>query len=250
MNDEERLSDLYFQLSSADRRRIIEELMKESLKLNEVAKKLDMTATEAFRQLQRLTDVGLLEKIPDGRYRSTSYSRLVLEASSSLRFISKNKEHLIGRDTSLLPAEFRTRLGELSNAVLRTDTVPNLNRATEVFGTAKNRIDLMVEQRLESHAQVIRQKITEGVRVRFLMQKSMLSTLPNEPPSDRSLSEVRTIPKVCAMVILIDDTAIVSFPRSDGTMDYAILVGGDSRAVKWASDLFEDQWRKARPVQV
>jgi predicted transcriptional regulator len=250
MTDDEQLSDLYFQLSSADRRKIIEELLRESLKLNEIAKRLDMTATEAFRQLQRLTDAGLLEKIPDGRYRSTSYARLVLEASSTLQFISKYKGHLISRDTSLLPPEFRTRLGELSNAVLRSDTVPNLNRATEVFGTAKKRIDLMVEQRLESHAQVVRQKITEGVRVRFLLQDSMLPTLPNEPPSDRSLSEVRAIPKVCAMVILIDEMAIISLPRSDGTMDYAILVGGDARAVKWASDLFEDQWSKARPLQV
>jgi predicted transcriptional regulator len=62
--DEDRLSDLHFQLSNADRRRIVEELLKENLKLNEVAKKLDITPTEAFRQLQRLTDAGLLEKIP------------------------------------------------------------------------------------------------------------------------------------------------------------------------------------------
>jgi predicted transcriptional regulator len=53
--DEDRLSDLHFQLSSADRRRIIEELQTQNLKLNEVAKKMGFTATEAFRQLQRLT---------------------------------------------------------------------------------------------------------------------------------------------------------------------------------------------------
>ncbi len=249
MTEEERLSDLYFQLSSADRRKMIEELLRESLKLNEVAKKLDMTATEAFRQLQRLTDAGLLEKAPDGKYRSTSYARLVLDSSSSLDFLSKHKEHLLGRDTSLLPFEFRLRLGELSNAVLKADMVPNLNDATEAFKGVKRRLDLMVEQRLEAHGQVIRQKVAEGVRTRLLMQESMLATLPKDKPSEMLQAETRITPRVCAMIILIDDTAVISLPKTDGTMDYAIFVGDDARSLKWASDLFEDQWKKARPLR-
>jgi predicted transcriptional regulator len=250
MSEEERLSDIYFQLSSLDRRKIIEELLKESLKLNEIAKKLDLTATEAFRQLQRLTDAGLLEKIPDGKYRSTPYAKLVLESASALNFLSKHKEHLMDRDTSLLPPEYRARLGELSNAVLKANMITNLNDATEAFKRAKKRLDLMVEQRLEVHGQIINQKISEGVKTRFLMQESMLATLPKGPPPERkSLSEVKVLPKVCAMVILIDDTAVISFPKLDSTMDYAIFVGEDAASVKWASDLFEDQWKKAKPLR-
>jgi predicted transcriptional regulator len=250
MTEEERLSDLYFQMSSADRRRILEELTQEGLKLNDVARKLDMTATEAFRQLQRLSDAGLLEKAPDGKYRSTSYARLILESSSQFQFLTKFKAHLMGRDLSLLPLEFRSRLGELSGMVLKPDTVPNLNDATEAFKKAKVRIDLMVEQRLEAHSQVIRQRIEDGVKVRFLLQESMLATLPKGPPPEGHRSEVRTIPKVCAMVILIDDTLVVSFPQTDGKMDYAVLVGEDPRALKWGSDLFEEQWKKGRSLRV
>ncbi len=69
--DDDRVSNLFFQLSSAERRKMIDELQKEGLKLNEVAKKLGITATEAFRRLQRLTDAGFLEKVPDGKYCST-----------------------------------------------------------------------------------------------------------------------------------------------------------------------------------
>jgi predicted transcriptional regulator len=41
---------------------------------------------------------------------------------------------------------------------------------------------------------------------------------------------------------------VVSFPQSDGKMDYAVFVGEDPRALKWGSDLFEDQWKRARPL--
>ena len=155
--DEERISDIHFQLSNADRRRIIEELQTQNLKLNEVAKKLDITATEAFRQLQRLTDAGLLEKTSEGRYRSTPYSRLILESSTAMDFLSKHREYFLDHDTSLIPPQFRARFGELSKTVLHTEAVANINTATEVLKNAEKRIDVMAEQRLEHHGQILRQ---------------------------------------------------------------------------------------------
>jgi predicted transcriptional regulator len=245
--DEERLSDLHFQLASADRRRIVEELLKEDLKLNEVAKRMGITATEAFRQLQRLTDAGLLEKMPDGRYHSTRYAKLILDASASLSFISKNREHFVDHDASLIPPEFRGRLGELINTDLLTETVPNLNRGTEAFKKAEKRIDLMVEQRLEQHNQVIKQRASEGVPVRFLMQDSLLDSVKGELSSAKPSGEVRSVPRICAMVLLIDESMVLGLPRTDGRMDYQLFSSNDPVAVKWGDDLFEDQWKKARP---
>ena len=174
--DEDRLSDLHFQLSSADRRRIIEELQTQNLKLNEVAKKLDITATEAFRQLQRLTDAGFLEKTSDGRYRSTPYSRLILESSAAMDFLSKHREYFLEHDTSLIPPQFRARFGELSKTVLLTEAVVNLNTGTEVLKNAEKRIDAMNEQHLEHNGQILRQRSLEGVKVRSLLQENMIES--------------------------------------------------------------------------
>ena len=156
--DEDHLSDLLFQLSSADRRRIIEELQTQTLKLNEVAKKLDITATEAFRQVQRLTDAGFLEKTSDGKYRSTPYSKLILESSAAMDFLSKHREYFLGHDTSLIPPQFRARFGELSKTVLLTEAVVNLNTSTEVFKNAEKRIYVMNEQHLNYNGQILRQQ--------------------------------------------------------------------------------------------
>jgi predicted transcriptional regulator len=245
--DEDRLSDLHFQLSSADRRRIIEELQTQNLKLNEVAKKMGFTATEAFRQLQRLTDAGFLEKTSDGKYRSTPYSKLILESSAAMDFLSRHREYFLEHDASLIPPPFRARFGELSKTVLNTEAVPNINTGSEVLKNAEKRIDVMGEYRLEQHVQIARQKSLEGVKVRTILQENNIESLKEELISSKQSMERRFIPRVCAVMIMTEKIVGFVLPRLDGKMDYQVFAGNDPESMKWASDLFEDQWNKARP---
>lgn len=246
-DDEERLSLLFSQLSNADRRRIIEELQTQNLKLGEVAKKLDITATEAFRQLQRLTDAGFLEKTSEGKYRSTPYSRLIIESSTAMDFLSKHREYFLDHETLLIPPQFRARFGELSKAVLHTESVPNINTGTEVLKSAEKWVDVMADQRLEQHGQLLRQRaLDEGIRVRSLLQESLLERIKGELITS-STQEIRYIPRVCATMINTDKIVGFALPRLDGKMDYQVFAGNDPESMKWAGDLFEDQWNKARP---
>jgi predicted transcriptional regulator len=245
--DEDHLSDLLFQLSSADRRRIIEELQTQTLKLNEVAKKLDITATEAFRQVQRLTDAGFLEKTSDGKYRSTPYSKLILESSAAMDFLSKHREYFLGHDTSLIPPQFRARFGELSKTVLLTEAVVNLNTSTEVFKNAEKRIYVMNEQHLNYNGQILRQQSLKGVKVRSLLQENKIETIKEDPIAVEQTWERRIIPRICAIIILTEKIVGIALPKMDGKMDYQVFEGKDPESMKWAGDLFEDQWSRARP---
>ncbi len=245
--DENRLSDLYFQLSSADRRMIIEELQTNTLKLSEVAKKLDITATEALRQVQRLRDAGLLEKTTEGKYRSTHYSKLILESSVAMDFLSKHREYFLEHDTSLIPRQFRERFGELSKMVFLSEPVTNLNTGSEVLKNAEKWIDVMSEQRLEQHGQILRQRMLEGVKIRFVHQENLIESMKDELIAPKQLVERRFIPRICAVMILTDKSAGFALPKLDGKMDYQVFAGTDPESMKWARDLFEDQWNIARP---
>jgi len=245
--DEDRLSDLHFQLSRADRRRIIEELQTQNLKLNEVAKKLDITATEAFRQLQRLTEAGLLEKTSEGKYRATPYSRLILESTAAMGFLTKHREYFLEHDTSLIPPQFRARFGELSKTVLLTEGVPNMNTAIEVLKNAEKRIDVMAEFRLEQHLQIARQRSSEGVKIRSIYQDNLVESVRRELIPVNQSVERRFIPRVCAVMINTEKSAGFALPKLDGKMDYQVFAGTDPDSMRWAGDLFEDQWNKAKP---
>jgi len=243
--EEERISDIHFQLTNVDRRKIIEELQTQNLKLNEVAKKLDTTPTEACRQLQRLTDAGLLEKTSDGRYHPTPYSKLILESSTTMHFLTKHREYFLDHDTSLIPPQLRVRFGELSKTVLRIEAVVNINTATKVLENANKHIDVMAEQHLEHNGQILRQQSLKGVKVRSLLQDNMIETIKEEPIVKQSW-ERRSIPRICAIIVLTDKLVGIALPKLDGKMDYQVFEGNDPESMKWAGDLFEDQWNRGR----
>ena len=87
VEDSEEISKVLFELSSNRRANILFEIEKENFKMQQIAKSLDMTVTETFRHLQRLTDAKLVEKKANGTYTITSLGqawRLVFSQVSIL----------------------------------------------------------------------------------------------------------------------------------------------------------------------
>ena len=78
----------------------------ENLKMQEIARRLDVTATEAFRQLDRLSTTSLVKRLPDGAFTISEYGNLVLQVSSSLEFISKHKHYFETHNIMQLPPQF------------------------------------------------------------------------------------------------------------------------------------------------
>jgi len=239
-------ADLHFVLASVDRRRILDELQKEELHVNEVAKRLEMTATETLRQFQRMSEAGLLQKMPDGKYRVTPYSRLVLDTSSPLDFISNHKEYFKDHDAFLLPTEFRCRLGELSGCRLITTTIDTINEVTRMFGGAQKRIDT-VTMGTENIIKIEEQRSREGIKVRWLMHESLKPKAPSLLRSWPQLPEIRWTPTVPGHIVVTDKAALLTIRANDGSMTYESFVGQDAVFMKWAGDLFTYEWDKAKP---
>ena len=95
MENAESLDRLFFELASESRLNILRELQTKNLKMQEIARRLDLTATEAFRQLERLSTAFLVQRQPDGAYALTQYGKLELHLSSSMEFILKNKKYFL-----------------------------------------------------------------------------------------------------------------------------------------------------------
>ena len=85
MENDSGVEKLFFELASETRLDILRELKNENLKMQEIARRLDVTATEAFRQLERLSNALLVQRQPDGTFALAEYGKLVLQLSSSIR---------------------------------------------------------------------------------------------------------------------------------------------------------------------
>jgi predicted transcriptional regulator len=240
------LGKLLFELASESRLAILRELQKDNLKMQEIARRLDVTATEAFRQLQRLSTASLVQKQPDGSFTISEYGKLVIQLTSSLEFIPKYKDYFSTHDVMRLPISFISRLDELSQAHLSTDTVATLNKVQQAFidaemfgfGIAEGTIPQFIATKMD-------EKVREGLNFKFLLPE-------NRFPFDKSLPEApknvqtRSLSELPAVVACTEKFATICFLLIGGKVDYAGFSGDDPTFVNWVRELFMYYWEKGK----
>ena len=239
MENETGIEKLFFELASESRLSILRELQKENLKMQEIARRLDVTATEAFRQLERLSAALLVKKQSDGTFALAEYGKMVLQLSSSLDFVSKYKNYFSTHDVMRLPFQLVNRLGELSQASLGMDTIENLNRAERAFieaeefgwGIAEGTIPVQMSPIMFERSQ-------KGLKLKFLLPENRL---PAATAIVKNV-EVKGISEVPAIVVLTEKEGAVCFRQLEGRVDYAGFFGKDPTFLNWVKDLFLYYW--------
>jgi len=242
------LDELFFELASENRMAILHELQGGNLRMQEIARRLEVTPTEAFRQLERLSAASLVQREPDGRFALAEYGRLVLQISGSLEFVSKHRDYFSTHALTNLPAQFLGRLGELSNAEFETDTIRTLNRGTEAFSRAKQYIWGLGEGTIPDYmVPVMAEQVQRGIEVRMLIAGP-------QPPAETSSHgmprnvESRSIPDCPAMIALTEKDAVVAFCQVGGKVDYTSFFGKDPVFHDWVRDLFLHYWQKGKRI--
>ncbi|HLN89820.1 MAG TPA: hypothetical protein VK253_07115 [Candidatus Binatia bacterium] len=246
MENNAKLEKLFFELASENRLCILRELQKENLKMQEVARRLDITATEAFRQLERLSAASLVQRQPDGTFALAEYGKLVLQLASSLDFVSKFKDYFSSHDVEQLPFQFVNRLSELSQANLVLDTIESLNRAERAFIEAEEYGWGMAEGTIpERMGPIMDERIRKGVKLRFIIPETRLPIGTSPPPSVKNL-EMRYLSELPAIVVLTEQEGAVCFRQVGGRVDYAGFFGKDPAFLNWVRDLFLYYWNEGK----
>jgi len=247
LESREGVERLFFELASESRLSILKELEKGNMKLSEVAKRIDLTQTEAFRQLQRLTEIFLAEKNPDGTYGISEFGKLVLHHTLTLKFISEHMEYFSAHDVWRLPAQFVDRIGELSRATLQMDTIENINKVSRMIKEAEQYIWGIGESAgMENMNETINEQIAKGTKFRFVGPESVQSPMYAIPPTLSRNFEVRVIGEIPAFVLLTEKEAAVGLRCVGGRLDYSGFVGVEPEFLNWAEDLFLYYWGKGK----
>ncbi len=244
MEDNDEISKVLFELSSNRRANILFEIEKENLKMQQIAKSLDMTVTETFRHLQRLSEAKLVEKKSDGAYAITSLGNLTTGFLSGFNFILKNSDYFLEHDVSCLPYEFVNRLGELSNAEFCKEAMSGFNRVRRMVLNAEKYIWSIAEQVDSSHIEPTQQKVAKGLDFKFIMQQDLAKTFVNAKDTEVLMGS-RYIQRIPVTLVINEKEATVVFRRNNGVMDYMGLFGTDEKFRRWCQDLFVYYWEKA-----
>ena len=246
MEKSEGIEKLFFDLASESRLAIIRELKEQNLKNNELGGKLDLTATEAFRQLQHLSEALIVQRLPDGTYTITNYGKLTLQLLQSLEFTYKHKEYFLNHDVWRLPYQFVNRIGELSRSTLDMDTIENINRAGQMFSEAEKYAWAMGQKLLESLGPAMARPISKGVKFRFMGHENRLPNF-NHAPGETPHIELKTFTDIPITIVTTEKEACICLPSTEGRMDYAAFYGTDPKFINWAKELFLYYWDKGKP---
>jgi len=241
--NEETGPELFFQLASVDRKRILSELEKEELRLNEVAKRLGMTSTEALRQLQRLTESSLIQREPEGPYAMTEYGRLVLQLSSALEFVTKHKDYFLTHDVRCIPRRFLDRIGVLANATFVSQTSGAMNGLLQLRTDAR---EFIWGAGVEGSFRVgpsLSEKVSQGVSFRLIFPEKSLPPLAFQRNAS---AEWRALDGIPVSVVLSEKEAAVSFCLVGGKADYTGFGGNDPEFYGWVKELFLYYWERGR----
>ncbi len=232
----ENLWNLLFELSSEERTGILLAVRAERMKLTGLAERMSFTATEASRQVQRLSEAKLIQKDPEGLYTITRYGELCITLLESLNFTSSSREYFLNHDASVLPRQFIGRLGDLGGCVYQGDVITNLAYDEEMMKSADKYVWAMADQFHYSARSIVVEKKKSGVELRTILPETVVPP-PGFVPAEGVAR--RLLPRVDLHLIVTDKEANFGLAYADGRMDYGMFVGKDERFRGWCHDLFQ-----------
>lgn len=249
MENQEKVERLYFELASESRISILQEIEKHKGKMREIARKLDLTTTETFRQLQRLADALLIQKEPGGNYIITEYGTLILRLSGTFEFLYKHRKFFSTREFKRLPTQFLDRIGELSQAEFSADMMANINVAERITREAEQYMWGGGAEQPLNIRHILVESIPRGVKYKFLFPRRYIPNTPGLPGMERAV-EWRALENLPVNFVMNEKEAAISFCLPDGRTDYVGFISKDLSFVNWIKELFLYYWDKGeRTIQ-
>ena len=241
MNDDE-MEKLFFSLASKSRLDILHCLSVDKLRMIEIARKVDITPTEASRQIQRLRDERIIRKHNDDRYSLTHYGELVMHFFPGLRFVSKYKQYFMAHDVWKLPRQFVSRLGELSQGNLSTELAETVNGIENLINSSDDHVWVITNQGMAVHTIAMAERISKGVKFRSLVPENVVGS--SQIKIFGKNVERRILSSIPGLFSISEKEAFVSLLSMEGKVDGFGFFGKDTSFMKWANDFFLYYWEQ------
>ena len=262
------LDDMLFEVSSEIRNEILVLLRNSPATVTGISKELDISMTEASRHINRLAQVGLIQKQPEGEYKITVLGRTVLVQLGPLEFITRHSEYFDSHDATGIPSQFLNRIHELDNATPTYTSRANIMKTVEKLGRSieeaeehyecifdESAMELVIyadpDPESEEHT---RSKILSGLNCRVLLPDAVDYDRihPDSMKEFEALHlyenfEFRLLDAPVFLQMNEKNVVLLAFPDTDDSIDYLGFEATDERSLAWCQDLFEHYWRLSKP---
>jgi len=259
--DYEKTADDFLELASQQRLGILLRLLEKKSKVTIIAKDLDATVPEVYRNFERLVKADLIIKDTDGAYSITTYGKTICSQIPSLTFLSQNKKYFRNHDFGDLPQKFIERIGALEKGQPIKGFVKVLEQWKNIYKNSNEYIyNILFEVPYDSDLlETLVKKVNKGVKVNSIFSES--AVIPKERKQtlekfgfkkliEQGLIERKMRENVKVTVILNEKEACVTFPKIEGEIDMSeMFYSDDSVFHEWCLDYFKYCWDNSGAFQ-
>src|SRR2546425_3340093 len=251
----------FLELASEQRLAILLRLYEQKSKVSILAKELDATVPEVYRNFERLGKADLITKEADGDYSITTYGKIVCGQIPALKFLSSNKKYFRNHDFGDVPQKFLQRVGALLEGKQIKGFVKVMEQWKEIYKNASEYIcNILFEVPYTADlVEPLVKTIENGTKLRSIL--SEVAIIPSERKQifeklgfkkliERGLVERKMKENVLVVVILNEKEACVMFPKTNDEVDMSEGFYGNTPSFQeWCLDYFNYCWDHAGPFQ-
>ncbi len=251
----------FLELSSEQRLAILLRLNEQNSKVSVLAKELDATVPEVFRNFERLVKADLITKDSDGSYSITPYGKIVCGQVPSLQFLSRNKKYFKNHNFGDIPPKFLQRIGALVEGHQIKGFVKVMDQWKEIHKNAREYIcNILFEVPYSADLiEPLVKRMESGTKLRSILsetaivpseRKQIFEKLGFKKLIERGLMERKMKENVSVVVILNEKEACLMFPKASGEVDMSEGFYGNTPAFQeWCFDYFSYYWDRSGPFQ-
>lgn len=259
-------SALFAELASEVRCSIVLALYSRQAKLSALARELDTTVQDVYRNINRLAQAGLVRRADGNNFELTEMGRMAARQIPFFHFLAKNGEfinkHAIvegGGGGGGLPDKFVQRMGELEGCRPVSSMTLVLERLKKLESDAHRWLKIMIAQAWSEEGRILAEAAGRGVEVWVLAGRN--TVFPREViEATQTLDKLRMTGRVNARMVdsvpaalyVSDSQAAIVFPSfSGGAVEMSsALMGDDERSRGWCLDLFDHMWQESVPFDI
>jgi predicted transcriptional regulator len=245
----------FLNLASEQRLAILDNLRENESKLSALAKLLDSTPPEVFRNLERLEKSSLIEKKKNATYELATYGKALFAVLPSLEFISTHEEYFHEHNFGDMPHKFVQRIGALTNSKLVSGFTSVTETWREIFSNAEEYVyGLLVEEPIGLIEPIIN-KAKKGIQINTIFsdsaitpknRKKILAELGVEKLIKDGIIQRKIKNNIKVAVILNEKEGGVMFSTIKGEPDISKMFYDDSKLFhEWCLDYFRYSWHNA-----
>ncbi len=252
---ESKAGQVFTELAGDARRSMLLKLNERSLKLSTLAKDLDITIQHAHSNINRLIEIGLVEKNSNGYLSLSTYGKTVMNQLPTFHFLSEHKNYFHDHTFGNLPLKFERRIGDLDNCSVVKGVVAVLQRWKLMYQGAGEYINTITSQVLVDLIEPLAEKVRSGTKLSYIMPEDVIipkGTLEAtkkvgwEKILAEKKAERKMVKKVPVATIVTDRSAGVLFPNLKNEVDMdTMFYSEDPIFREWCQDYFRYMWDSA-----